>query len=296
MSLADLFFQISNQKKKTGSLGPKSFIQRLRNDNELFRSLMQQDAQEFLNYILNHVVEILQKEQESADMKQESQENGDAMEDEESAVSTEKSQKKVKTFIHDIFEGTLLNETRCIMCENVTSREESFLDLSVDVEQYSSLTQCLKNFSSMQILKSNDKFYCDHCCSHQEAQTSMIIKKQPQVLAIQLKRFKYMNQSFKKLSYRVTFPFDIKIPNSTKDEEKTYKLFAAVIHVGSGPNAGHYKCVIRSGGQWILFDDDRVTPVEEDFVRSTYGFPHDEAISFNGISETCYILFYGSTE
>uniref|UniRef100_A0A453IYV5 ubiquitinyl hydrolase 1 n=1 Tax=Aegilops tauschii subsp. strangulata TaxID=200361 RepID=A0A453IYV5_AEGTS len=40
--LADLFSQISNQKKKTGVIAPKRFIQRLKKQNELFRSYMHQ--------------------------------------------------------------------------------------------------------------------------------------------------------------------------------------------------------------------------------------------------------------
>ena len=39
-----------------------------------------------------------------------------------------------------------MNETRCLRCETVTSREEAFYDLSLEIEQNSSLTACLKNF------------------------------------------------------------------------------------------------------------------------------------------------------
>ncbi|XP_021801082.1 ubiquitin carboxyl-terminal hydrolase 3-like [Prunus avium] len=40
--LADLFTQISSQKKKTGVIAPKRFVQRLKKQNELFRSYMHQ--------------------------------------------------------------------------------------------------------------------------------------------------------------------------------------------------------------------------------------------------------------
>lgn len=48
------------------------------------------------------------------------------------------------TWIHQLFQGTLTNETRCLSCETVRSKDEDFLDLSVDVEQNTSLTHCLK--------------------------------------------------------------------------------------------------------------------------------------------------------
>ncbi|CAN0862054.1 Ubiquitin carboxyl-terminal hydrolase 4 [Linum grandiflorum] len=60
--LADLFTQISSQKKKTGVIAPKRFVQRLKKQNELFRSYMHQDAHEFLNFLLNELVDILEKE------------------------------------------------------------------------------------------------------------------------------------------------------------------------------------------------------------------------------------------
>lgn len=63
-----------------------------------------------------------------------------------------------------VMQGILTNETRCLQCETVTARDETFLDLSVDIEQNSSITSCLKNFSSTETLNAEDKFFCDKCC------------------------------------------------------------------------------------------------------------------------------------
>ncbi|GMH21371.1 hypothetical protein Nepgr_023213 [Nepenthes gracilis] len=64
--LADLFTQISSRKKKTGVISPKRFVQRVRKENELFRGYMHQDAHEFLNFLLNELVDILEKESSAA--------------------------------------------------------------------------------------------------------------------------------------------------------------------------------------------------------------------------------------
>ena len=58
--LADLFYNIVTQKKKVGTIAPKKFIARLKKENELFDNFMQQDAHEFLNYLLNSVADLLQ--------------------------------------------------------------------------------------------------------------------------------------------------------------------------------------------------------------------------------------------
>lgn len=57
--LSDLFYTIATQKKKVGSLAPKKFIARLRKEKEEFDNYMQQDAHEFLNFLINHINEII---------------------------------------------------------------------------------------------------------------------------------------------------------------------------------------------------------------------------------------------
>jgi len=53
--------------------------------------------------------------------------------------------------------------------------------------------------------------------SLQEAQKRMKIKKAPHILVIHLKRFKYIEQlgQYKKLSYRVVFPMELKLSNTS---------------------------------------------------------------------------------
>lgn len=80
---------------------------------DLFDNYMQQDAHEFLNYLLNTIADILQEEK-----KQEKQngklKNGNMNEPAE-------SNKPELTWVHEIFQGTLTNETRCLNCETVST-------------------------------------------------------------------------------------------------------------------------------------------------------------------------------
>lgn len=145
--------------------------------------------------------------------------------------------KGIKTWVQRIFEGTLTNETRCLTCETITSRDEAFLDLSLEIEENTSITSCLRNFSGIETLNKADKFYCDKCCSLQEAHKSIRIKRTPNILALHLKRFKYLEDvgRLKKLSHRVVFPAQLKLNNTTDDDDDaTFSLFAVVVHVGSG--------------------------------------------------------------
>lgn len=298
--LADLFGNIASQKKKVGVLAPKKFVARLRKENELFDNYMQQDAHEFLNYLLNTIADLLQGERakEKEKDKHSSTSSVSSKSSISSAgmingVSTNQNGKPEPTWVHDIFEGILTNETRCLCCETVSSKDESFLDLSVDVEQNTSITHCLKGFSSTETLCSEHKYFCETCCSKQEAQKRMKVKKLPKILALHLKRFKYMEQlqRYAKLSYRVVFPFELRLFNTSDDainHEKLYDLVAVVIHCGSGPNRGHYITIVKSHGLWLLFDDDIVEKIEAQAIEEFYGLTSEIQKS----SESGYILFY----
>ncbi len=69
-----------------------------------------------------------------------------------------------------LFQGTLTNETRCLNCETVRTKDEDFLDLSVDIKQYTSITNCLQCFSNTETIQSENKYYCEVCRCKQEAQ------------------------------------------------------------------------------------------------------------------------------
>ena len=94
-----------------------------------------QDAHEFLYYLFNEISEVLEKSEKE---KSASQLNGHAQSDSQ--------QPAPKTWVHELFQGTMVNEMRCMQCETVTSREEAFYDLSLEIEHNSSVTSCLRNF------------------------------------------------------------------------------------------------------------------------------------------------------
>ena len=61
-ALRSLFLYISKHPEDKGIVAPRAFIDKLKEVNELFRSTMHQDAHEFLNYLLNKVVEEVEEE------------------------------------------------------------------------------------------------------------------------------------------------------------------------------------------------------------------------------------------
>lgn len=133
-----------------------------------------------------------------------------------------------------------------------------------------------RGFSNTETLCSEYKYYCEECRSKQEAHkrwacihfcqllpdfffcffltayiytettwymnmsvfdSRMRVKKLPMILALHLKRFKYMEQlqRYTKLSYRVVFPLELRLFNTSGDAtnpERLYDLVAVVVHCG----------------------------------------------------------------
>jgi ubiquitin carboxyl-terminal hydrolase 9/13 len=140
----------------------------------------------------------------------------------------------------------------------------------------------------------------------------MKIKKLPNVLALHLKRFKYQEELKKyiKLTYRVAFPFELRLFNTVDDVEdpdRLYELFGIVVHIGrygvlsvrgvvycilkdsgcSGPHHGHYVAIVRGPHSWLIFDDDKIEPIKESEVPRYFG---------DAASGSAYVLYYQAVD
>lgn len=182
----------------------------MRKEKEEFDNYMQQDAHEFLNFLINHINEIIVAERNQGKTKSTTGVTTNEIPNNINNPNTE------PTWVHEIFQGILTSETRCLNCETLSSKDENFFDLQVDVDQNTSITHCLRCFSNTETLCSDNKFKCDNCCSYQEAQKRMRVKRLPMILALQLKRFKYMEQYNRhiKVSHRVVFPLELRLFNT----------------------------------------------------------------------------------
>uniref|UniRef100_A0A915HI38 ubiquitinyl hydrolase 1 n=1 Tax=Romanomermis culicivorax TaxID=13658 RepID=A0A915HI38_ROMCU len=138
--LADLFHNIATQKKRVGTIAPKKFVGRLKKENELFDNYMQQDAHEFLNYLLNTIGDILLEEKRKSPMPAKPSSSSSTASVKNNAVTPQQQPLDVcrlagggvnftrensplqenTAWVHEIFQGTLTNETRCLNCESVS--------------------------------------------------------------------------------------------------------------------------------------------------------------------------------
>ncbi|KAI1765304.1 cysteine proteinase [Hypoxylon sp. FL1150] len=297
--LRDIFMTLVDSSVRTGVLSPQRFLEIFKRDNEMFRNSMHQDAHEFYGLVLNDVISNVESTARRL-LKEEALLNRDGLEESLGAAlgaiakTTPNGTNSPGTgWVHDIFEGVLTSETKCLTCETASQRDETFLDLSIDLEEHTSVTACLQKFSAEEMLCERNKFHCDHCGGLQEAEKRMKIKRLPKVLALHLKRFKYTEDysRLQKLFHRVVYPYQLRMFNTTEDAEdpdRLYELYAVVIHIGGNAYHGHYVSVIKTEDRgWLLFDDEMVEPVDKHYVRNFFGDKPGMACA--------YVLFYQET-
>ncbi|KAM5356201.1 hypothetical protein ACJ41O_002847 [Fusarium nematophilum] len=297
--LKDIFLALIDSTTHIGVLSPQRFLEIFKRDNEMFRNSMHQDAHEFYGLVLNDVIANV----EATARKMQLQAPADGLDGLANSVGhalgsaminhASGASSPATGWVHDIFEGVLTSETKCLTCETASQRDETFLDLSIDLEEHSSVTSCLRKFSAEEMLCERNKFHCDHCGGLQEAEKRMKVKRLPKILTLHLKRFKYTEDysRLQKLFHRVVYPYHLRMFNTTDDAgdpDRLYELYAVVVHIGGNAYHGHYVSIIKVPGRgWILFDDEMVEPVDKNFVRNFFGDKPGMA--------TAYVLFYQET-
>ncbi|KAI2613999.1 cysteine proteinase [Hypoxylon fragiforme] len=297
--LRDIFMALVDSTVRTGVLSPQRFLEIFKRDNEMFRNSMHQDAHEFYGLVLNDIISNVESTAKRL-LDQEVARNEDGVE--ESLIAALGAVARTRAngtnspgtgWVHNIFEGVLTSETKCLTCETASQRDETFLDLSIDLEEHTSVTACLQKFSAEEMLCERNKFHCDHCGGLQEAEKRMKIKRLPKVLALHLKRFKYTEDysRLQKLFHRVVYPYQLRMFNTTEDAQdpdRLYELYAVVVHIGGNAYHGHYVSVIKTEDRgWLLFDDEMVEPVDKHYVRNFFGDKPGMACA--------YVLFYQET-
>ncbi|KAF9443321.1 cysteine proteinase [Macrolepiota fuliginosa MF-IS2] len=163
------------------------------------------------------------------------------------------------TWIHKIFGGKLRSRVSCQGCGHNSDTFDRILDLSLDIIKADSLKEALKSFISPDYLKGADKYKCEKCKKHVNAEKRFTIHEAPPVLTVHLKRFSPLGR---KIGHHVTYDEHLNLqPYMSKDQfGPMYTLYGIICHAGSGPNSGHYYAYVKSRlGKWHEMNDEVVS-------------------------------------
>ncbi|CCH45581.1 Ubiquitin carboxyl-terminal hydrolase [Wickerhamomyces ciferrii] len=237
---------------KTSGFGPTSLLSAAWKSNKSLAGYSEQDAHEFWQFLVNELHHGLT--------------SGD-----------NHNSSTCDCVVHKAFSSDLQSSITCLECGNITNATDPMIDLSLEISgQNDNVVDCLRNFTQTEQL--DIKYSCSKCNQRTNATKQLSILKFPNVLSLQLKRFKHNNQSIKIESF-IKFPMFINMSefatisnNVPQAGALNYELFAVVCHIGS-VNTGHYITVIKNNeGKWFRFDDSVVTLLEWEQVSKLQAY------------------------
>ncbi|XP_059171692.1 ubiquitin carboxyl-terminal hydrolase 3-like [Physella acuta] len=257
-----------------GAISPESLFSVIWKVVPRFRGYQQQDAHEFMRYLLDRLhIELLE------------------LLPYPNNNSPYIGPKGKSTIVTAIFGGLLQSEVNCLICGMESKKHDPFLDLSLDIPaQFSSrltkpkdgepictLTDCLSSFTDIEELEDSELYMCNNCKQRQRSTKKFWIRRLPNVLCLHLKRFRWSMFCRLKVETFVEFPIQALDMNTyvlnnlhetrgSFSGSNLYDLAAVIVHHGSGAGSGHYTAYATHEGQWYHFNDSTVTACDVDTV------------------------------
>lgn len=159
----------------------------------------------------------------------------------------------------DLFKGYMYNKITCQKCLFVEeSEKQMFYSLLVPVEESFSdsswsVSDGLKVMLKEEFFDDNE-LPCEKCNKKEKGSSDSSTKmtkqqtfaKLPNVLILQLGKFKQIHVSLAKMNQNVDYPFTLKITDEVqKTNDTTYSLYGVALHVGSLRYGGHYAAYVK---------------------------------------------------
>jgi ubiquitin C-terminal hydrolase len=242
--LAEKFGELMEKMRSSrGSVSPDEVKHMVGRFAPQFSGYMQQDAHEFLRFLLDGLHEDLNRVQNKQPYRE--LEGGGS---DYSRVASEWFQyhkKRDDSVVTDYFRGQLLTIITCSQCNTKSIACDTFLDLSVPVPRTSSvqLHSCFNEFIAETLV---DEYKCEKCRKIVPSRMEMTIWKFPPILVIHLKRFSNNSWRRSKIDTDVVFPakgFSLSNysphSNDASTRNAVYRLFGVSHHMGD-LGFGHY--------------------------------------------------------
>lgn len=276
--LRKILINLTDQGTAKGAISPESLFLVIWKVVPRFRGYQQQDAHEFLRYMLDRLHTELMHLLPDGTLKD--------------SPYISLGHKGRSSIVTSVFGGTLQSEVRCLNCSVESKKHDPFLDLSLDIPDKCHLYKkskengedpvppcnildCLTSFIEVEELAETELYYCNNCKSKQRSTKRFWIRRLPNVLCLHLKRFRWNNFFRTKVDTNIDFPvcaLDMSqfvlsdLPDTRRSGTNLYDLAAVIVHHGSGAGSGHYTAFAINDGQWFHFNDSTVRPTQCDVV------------------------------
>ncbi|XP_051966111.1 ubiquitin carboxyl-terminal hydrolase 2-like isoform X2 [Xyrauchen texanus] len=243
------------------AVSPYEFKKQIQRYAPRFVGYNQQDAQEFLRFLLDG----LHNEVNRVTVRPRGHmEDFDHLHDEEKGKKMwAKYLEREDSKIVDLFVGQLKSSLTCSECGYCSTVFDPFWDLSLPITKgYGevSLMDCMQLFTKEDVLDGDEKPTCYRCKARRRCIKKFTVQKFPKILVLHLKRFSESRIRTNKLSTFVNFPMkDLDLREFASDSSSAvYNLYAVSNHSGT-TMGGHYTayCCNPENGEWYTYNDSR---------------------------------------
>ncbi|XP_007124281.2 ubiquitin carboxyl-terminal hydrolase 2 isoform X2 [Physeter macrocephalus] len=256
-------------------VSPSEFKTQIQRYAPRFVGYNQQDAQEFLRFLLdglhNEVNRVTARPKSNP-------ENLDHLPDDEKGRQMwRKYLEREDSRIGDLFVGQLKSSLTCTDCGYCSTVFDPFWDLSLPIAKRGypevTLMDCMRLFTKEDVLDGDEKPTCCRCRARKRCIKKFSIQRFPKILVLHLKRFSESRIRTSKLTTFVNFPLrdlDLREFASENTNHAVYNLYAVSNHSGT-TMGGHYTAYCRSPvtGEWHAFNDSSVSPMSSGQVRTS---------------------------
>ncbi|CAF0840314.1 unnamed protein product [Brachionus calyciflorus] len=274
-------------------VNPQEFRYQLIKYSPNFSGYAQQDAEEFLTYLIKGLHEDVNLVKTKPPSYSIDDKTWDAMNDfEKSEAHWMLNFRGEKSKISDMFVGQLKSTLMCTKCEFRSPTFELFWDLAVPIPTKNpsiKLDDCIKLFMTEEILDGDNKPVCSNCKEKRRCAKRYTIEKLPKILVIHLKRF--LRARFNnKINLNVDYPIegldmskylscnvDPKSTSNRNNFNCIYDLYGISLHSGT-ESSGHYVAYCKNpyNKKWYCFNDQSVREISVSSLQDS----------------NAYILFY----
>ncbi|KAI9474762.1 hypothetical protein BX667DRAFT_463197, partial [Coemansia mojavensis] len=257
-----------------GAYAPRMFKQTVAQWAPQFRGYNQQDAPEFLAFLLDGMHEDLNRI-----IKKPYIEVPDANGRPDAEIADEQwdiYKRRNDSVVVDLFQGQYRSTLVCPECSHVSVTFDPFMYLTLPLpiqrqkwqQKQVTLEDCLTEFTRSEQLGEEDLWYCSKCQEHQQATKKFDLWRVPEILVVHLKRFQHSRAWRDKIDVFVDFPLTgldlTQHMCGPHGENLVYDLYSVCNHYG-GMGGGHYTAYARNpeDDKWYNFDDSHVSPVSD---------------------------------
>ncbi|THD21693.1 Ubiquitin specific protease 41 [Fasciola hepatica] len=279
-SYASLMKDLWSSDSRDSSVSPHQFKTQIQRFAPRFVGYSQQDAQEFLRYVLEGLHIEVNRVTKRPHPVIPDYTAEDRLTDREKAETYWKRYLAMdNSEIVDLFVGQLMSTLECTECGFKSTTFDPFWDLSLPIPKKSNvnIVDCLHLFTSKEDLDGNERPICGRCKVRRRCTKSFSIQKFPRILVLHLKRFS--GERFRsKMSLLVDYPItDLNMTEfaspSCQQRSARYNLYAVSNHSGS-VYAGHYTATCKHPytHSWYDFNDSRVRVTSAQSAVSPEGY------------------------